>query len=68
MPRKSEESRRIEAAIRWYNIGVEDGRKWENANQNDNEVIEIDEEGNIRHKDKLNILRDPEGEYALAII
>ncbi len=68
MPRENEENRRIEAAIRWYNIGVEDGRKWENVNQNDDEVIEIDEEGNIRHKNKLNILRDPEGEYALAII
>lgn len=62
--RKGEEDRSIEVAIRWYNIGVEDGRRWEVANQNDGEVVEIDEDGNVRHKGKLNILRDPEGEYA----
>lgn len=61
--KKKAEERIIDAAIRWYNIGVEDGRKWEAANQKDNEIIEIDEDGNINHK--VNILRDPEGEYAL---
>ncbi|KKM68232.1 hypothetical protein LCGC14_1462890 [marine sediment metagenome] len=62
--KKSAQHRRIEAAIRWYNIGVEDGARWEVAMQNDAEVTEIDEEGNIKHQRKLNILRDPEGEYA----
>ena len=66
--KKSTEDLRIETAIHWYNIGVGDGRKWEAAARNDDPVIEIDGEGNIKHKHKLNILRDPEGEYALMTI
>ncbi len=66
MLRKSVECRIIEASIRWYNIGVEDGRKWGAPDQNNGEVIEIDEDGNFKPKSKVNILRDPEGEYALS--
>ncbi len=62
---KPAEDRIIDAAIRWYNIGVEDGRKWEAVERNNGEVIEIDENGNLKHNKKSNILRDPEGEYAL---
>lgn len=62
MPKKSAEQRNIETAVHWYNLGVTDGRKWEAADRDDS-LIEIDGEGNIRHKRKLNVLREPNGEY-----
>lgn len=64
MPEKSAGERRIDTAIKWYNIGVEDGRRWE-ARDHD-KVVEIDEAGDIQRKVKLNILRDPEGEYSIS--